>query len=84
MLIESNLTGIAQFSKDWSKFPEYICSDNNKMNRDLFGIKVDQNFSDNHSVKTIIWDKIYRPKCEGGLCISKMEDLNAASLAKQG
>lgn len=32
----------------------------------------------------IAWDKIYRPKCEGGLGIKKINDVNTTLLAKLG
>lgn len=39
--------------------------------------------SDKHWLKILTWDKICRPKGEGGVGIRRGEDANAAVLAKQ-
>lgn len=36
------------------------------------------------AIPLISWDKIIRPKCESGLDIRRVQDLNTALLAKLG
>lgn len=53
-------------------------------NRDFFW-KSNMDLDYNHGLIALISrDKIYRSKCEGGLGIKKLQDVNAANLAKLG
>lgn len=77
VIIKSNLAGIAQYSVNWSQIPKYICTEMIVLIDIFFGITLvilkSRLFC---TTQTIAWNKIYRPKCEGGLCIRKMEDVN--------
>lgn len=46
-------------------------------------ITIDQVHIDRHPIKPKAWDKICEPKCDDGLGIKKIEDLNATYLVKQ-
>lgn len=42
VFITSNLAGIPQYSVDQFEFPNYVCSDISKLNRDFFGATINQ------------------------------------------
>lgn len=54
------------------------------INRDFFWNKSKDKEGNCKYVPTIVWDKICRWKCEGGLGIRKAEDTSATFLPKQG
>lgn len=84
VLIKSNLTGVSSFVIQGVKIPIYITKDLDNINRNFFW---NNNMGPNNphgALSLISWDKICRPKCEGDLRIRKVQDVNAAFLAKLG
>lgn len=68
---------------NWFKIPKYICRYISGINRNFFWKDNCENNSKQHHLQTLASDKIYCPKCKGGLAIRKIEDMNAAFLAKE-
>lgn len=76
---KSNLTNIPQYPMNWFRIPIYVCKNINNLNKNFFWNDNCNNNSGHHTIHTISWDKIYRPKCEGGLDIRKAEDSDFSS-----
>lgn len=70
VLIKSNLTGISQYFMNWLKFLKYICKEIDKVSRGfLWNDNCESTNMNRHKLHYLAWDKICRPKCEGGLGI---------------
>lgn len=61
-----------------------ILKEMDKMNKDFFWQNNIDSKNNHGAIPLISWDKVCRPKCEGGRGIRKVQDVNAASLAKLG
>lgn len=76
------MAGISLYTMQGIKISNYIAKEMDKVNRVFFW----QNNMDSNdrlgAIPLVSWDKICRPKCEGGLGIRKYQDVNAANLAK--
>lgn len=82
VLIISNLTCIPQYSMIRFKILKNICKETDSLNRKFFWKDNCDHSDDNHGLHTFAWDKICRPKCEGGLDIRRTKYVNAASSAR--
>lgn len=67
---------------DWFKILKYIYKHIVDLDRNFFW--KDYIHNNKNRLYTLAWDKICRPKSEGGLGIRRIEDVNATFLAKQG
>lgn len=64
------------------RIPNYIAKAIDKKNKDSF-LENNMDSDNNHgSLSLVSWDKICKPKCEGGLGIRKFQDVNAAIIVK--
>lgn len=79
VLINSNLSGVPLYTMLGIKILNYIANEVDNANRKL--VRSNNLDSDHIQSKTpiIAWDKISRPKCEGGLGITTIKDINAAT-----
>lgn len=82
VIIKSNLIGIHQYSINWFKFSKSLYKEIDIFNREYFQSDNCDSISDKDKLHTLAWNKIYRPKCEEGLGITKTEDINTAFLTK--
>lgn len=63
----------------WFKLCQiYICKEINKVNRDFFWNDKCDNNNEKHKLYSLSWDKICGPKCERGLGVRCLEDINTA------
>lgn len=66
------------------RIPKYIARGITSVNRDFF-LKNNRESDNGHSsIPLISWRKVCRRKCEGGLGIRKIQDVNENLLAKLG
>ena len=78
VLIQSVTSSIPAYYMQNTMLPSKVCSDLDKLNRDfLWGSS-----RDSKKIHLVGWDKVCRPKCDGGLGLQSTKFRNIATLAK--
>ena len=78
VLIQSVTSSIPAYYMQNTMLPSKVCSDLDKLNRDfLWGSS-----RDSKKMHLVGWDKVCRPKCDGGLGLQSTKFRNIATLAK--
>ena len=79
-LVQSSLNSIPYYTMQSTKLPRSTCDEIDRKNKSFLWGELEGE----RKVHLVSWDKVNKPKVEGGLGIKSMRQVNAAFLAKLG